>query len=209
MSSSEFSREVVDEVFRELLQLLDPKPAQGRAEARAECVCAVGGYRRGKRSMKDLELLYIPRTAKVPDPMDMLGNEIETDVTERLWNELVELRVLAPRKKVNGTISAWGPWNKHAVHLATGLPLDLFAATAENYANRLVVTTGPRELNVAIASAAHKLKPALEWEVAEAGFVPFGKKWENTPEKQRVYVRSEADVFRVVNLAFLPPNQRR
>ena len=109
--------------------------------------------------------------------------------------------------KENGSISAWGPWNKHAVHVATGLPVDLFAATEENYFNRLVVTTGSVELNVRIAKAARKMNPAWEWEVYEAGFVPLGGTWENSARKRRT-MRSERDVFEFVGLKWLPPEER-
>lgn len=200
-----FPRNAVDEVLTDLLLRLDPKPALGKPQALCERVCAVGGYRRGKREMKDLELLYIPEIRQEEDPADMFGRKIEVNVTERLWHQLVAAGVLEQRLKVDGSVSAWGAWNKHARHVASGLPVDLFAATWENYANRLVVTTGPRESNIRIAAAARA--KGWEWEVAEAGFVPLGKTWA-TATRERRTMRSEREVFAFVDLPFRLPEER-
>lgn len=200
-----FPRSVVESVLFELQRLFDPVPAMGRPNALANRICAVGGYRRGKAEMKDLELLYVPRMAAVVDPADMFGSTVEVNVTERLIDGLVKSGVFAKRLKVTGTISAWGPWNKHAVHVPSGLPIDLFATAPENWANRLVVTTGPREHNVMIAIKAREM--GWEWEVGEGGFVPLGKTWANA--KERRTMREEADVFRFVELPFKRPEERR
>jgi DNA polymerase/3'-5' exonuclease PolX len=182
-----FSRDVVTGVLVELSGLIG---------TRAVRVCAVGGWRRGKSEMKDLELLYIPRLAEVPDAGDLFGGTREEDLMERFWESLLETGVIEKRLTVDGRTS-WGAWIKLARHVRTGLPLDLFAATAENWWNRLVVTTGPREQNVAIAAKAHE--KGWDWEVAQAGFVPRGLKWEDC-QKSRRTMRGEAEVFSFVDL---------
>lgn len=211
-----FPRSVVLEVLIELLRMFDPRPAWSwdgnesskpvqRPHALCELVCAVGGYRRGKPEMKDLELLYIPRRLTAVDPGDMFGAESEVDVTEQFLAGLRAGGVLAPRLNSEGH-EAWGPRNKLAVHVTSGLPIDLFAATAENYFNRLVVTTGPKESNVRIAKAA--LAKGWEWEVYQPGFVPAGGKWDTCPRERRT-MRSEREVFEFVGLDYLPPEERR
>jgi DNA polymerase/3'-5' exonuclease PolX len=218
-----FPRSVVLEVMLDLGKRFDPQPAWNwdgeapstgsgpggkpvqRPHALCERLCGVGGYRRGKREMKDLELLYIPRCRTVTDAGDMFGAQNEIDVTERLLEELVALRVLELRLNKDGA-RCWGPWNKHAVHVDSGLPIDLFAATPENWFNRLVVTTGPPELNVRIAAEARKR--SWEWEVNQPGFVPLGGKWEECPRERRT-MRSERAVFEFVGFEFLPPEERK
>ncbi|MDR3406356.1 MAG: hypothetical protein P4L99_27980 [Chthoniobacter sp.] len=200
-----FPRSVVQEVLCELLHSFDPHPALGRPHALVDRICAVGGYRRQKREMKDIELLYIGRRRVQADPQDMLGAEVEMDLAEQLVTDLRRRGILAPRLDKNDRES-WGEWNKHAVHVASGLPIDLFAATAENYFNRLVVTTGPADLNKRIAAAA-RVK-GWEWEVYQPGFVPLGGTWDSCPRERRT-MRSEREVFEFVGLEYLPPEARK
>lgn len=201
-----FPRAVVDDVLTELCGYLDPRPVHGCANARCRRMCAVGGYRRRKVEMKDLELLYIPRVMEIPDSGDLFSTPRPVDVTDQVIEGLVFQGVLAKRLKCNGSVSAWGPWNKHAVHVASGLPIDLFVATAENYFNRLVVTTGPMELNIRIASEARRL--GWEWEVNSPGFVPLGSTWEDATKERRT-MRCELDVFQFVGMPLLRPEARR
>lgn len=210
-----FDRGTVDAVFHELWRRLDPAPAWQAPgiEAAVQCphalcerMCAVGGYRRGKREMKDLELLYIPRIAARVDGADLFGAERETNLTEALWAELLAAGVLDKRLKITGAVSAWGEENKHARHVASGLPLDLFAATAENWVNRLVVTTGSAAHNIRIAETARKL--GWEWEVYDAGFVPLGGTWAKCAKTRRT-MRSEHEVFEFVKMPYLRPEERR
>lgn len=210
---TKFPRAVVDEVFLDLWRLLDPEPALVLADkvklaphALCDRLCAVGGYRRGKAEMKDLELLYIPRVSAVTDEGDMFGAVREVNLTEALWDDLLARGVFAKRMKETGAVSAWGPENKHAVHVASGLPIDLFAATAENWANRLVVTTGPRESNVRIAAKARE--KGWEWEVYDAGFVPLGGTWAKCPRDRRT-MRTEREVFAFVDMECPRPEERK
>jgi DNA polymerase/3'-5' exonuclease PolX len=211
-----FPRSLVFDVYLELARRFDPAPAwiwdgceetkpQICPHALADRICAVGGFRRRKTEMKDLEILYIPRIAKLADGSDLFGAEHEVDVTERLIEELRATGVICQRMNKDGHVSSWGPWNKHAVHMATGLPLDLFAATRESWFNRLAVTTGPKSLNVLVASAARKL--GFEWEVNSPGFVPLGGTWDACPKMRRT-MRSEREVFEFVNFPYLPPEDR-
>jgi DNA polymerase/3'-5' exonuclease PolX len=204
----QFPRDVVEAVFADLWRLFDPAPALGCPDALCDRLCAVGGFRRQKREMKDLELLIIPRFRDRTDPGDLFGAPKPTNVTLAYVDELVARGVLAKRAKCDGSVSAWGESNRHAQHCASGLPIDLFFATPENWFNRLVVTTGPRESNVRLAAAARKMSPAWEWEVGEAGFVPLGGTWATCPQTRRT-MRSEREVFEFVGFEYLPPEARR
>lgn len=200
-----FPRSVALEVFSEILHKFEPVPTRGHERARCSRICAVGGFRRGKREMKDLEILYVPKYRRAPDPSDLFGAEAEFDDSERCIAEMVVARVIEPRLGVNGSRS-WGPSIKLARHCATGLPVDIFMTPAANYYNRLVVTTGPRELNIRIASAAHAKDH--EWEVSQGGFVPRGMTWQ-TAGGCRLTMRSEEQLFKFVDLPFQAPPDRR
>lgn len=200
-----FPRSVAMDVFVDILRRFEPSATRGHTRARCARICAVGGFRRGKKEMKDLEILYVPAYRRAPDPADLFGAEAEFDDSARCIAEMVVARVIEPRIGANGSRS-WGPANKYAVHCATGMPVDIFMATAANYHNRLVVTTGPRELNIRIASAAHSKN--YEWEVSQGGFVPRGMTWQ-TAGGCRLTMRSEAELFKFVDLPFMPPPARR
>ena len=59
------------------------------------------------------------------------------------------------RRRLSKTgAEAWGPKNKLAVHVESGIPVDLFATSAESWWNYLVCRTGPAASNIAIAQAA-------------------------------------------------------
>lgn len=204
MSDAVFPRSLVCEVFHELWRLLDPMPAIGRPHALCERLCAVGGYRRGKKEMKDLELLYVARKGERDNPEALFGEKIRVDLCDALFADLLIAGVLAKRMNCEGKVSSWGPTNKHAVHLASGLPIDIFATTAECWFNRLVVTTGPKASNVRIASLAKR--DGWEWEAYGGGFVPIGEKWETS--RIRKTMHSEDAVFEFVELKCPPPEER-
>jgi DNA polymerase/3'-5' exonuclease PolX len=156
--------------------------------------------------MKDLELLYIPRMGEEAEPGDMFGLKRPVNITDRLFDEMVARGVIGHRISEAGK-KTWGRWNKHAIHLASGLPLDAFAATEGNWFNRLVVTTGSRESNIRIAAAARAM--GWEWEVYEAGFCPLGATWATAAPEERRAMRSEREVFEFVGLPFLKPEERK
>lgn len=201
-----FPRDVAEAVFLELWRVLDPSPALGWPDALCGRLTAVGGFRRGKREMKDLELLIIPRFGERQDPGDLFGASKPVNLTLAKIDELFATGVLGKRLKRDGSLSAWGDANRHAVHMASELPIDLFFCPAEAWWNRLVVTTGSRECNVRIATAARKL--GWEWEVGAAGFVPLGGTWANCAKSRRT-MRSEQEVFAIAGLEYLEPEARR
>lgn len=209
-----FSREIVRKVFLEIWRRFDPAPSWSITAAgltthcgNALCdrMCATGGFRRGKREMKDLEILFIPRIGEEVDPGDLFGASRPVNLTEQVLSQLEQEGIISRRLSISGN-ETWGPLNKHARHVATGLAVDLFAATRENWWNRMVVTTGPAELNIRIAGKAREL--GWEWEVYQAGFVPRGGNWDSCPRERRT-MRSEREVFDFVKMPHMRPEDRR
>ncbi|MES2568652.1 MAG: hypothetical protein V4710_01205, partial [Verrucomicrobiota bacterium] len=150
-------------------------------------------------------ILYVPAYTRVPDPGDLFGATIEQDDSERVIAEMIVARIIEPRLGVNGARS-WGPAVKLATHIPTGLPVDIYATSAAHYYNRLVVTTGPKEFNIRVASAAHK--KGYDWEVFQGGFVPRGLNWQ-TAGGARITMHSEQDLFKFVGMPYLSPKERR
>ncbi len=183
--------------------------AQQLVRALAECVERVevaGSLRRRKREVGDIEILYIPKITRVADPGSLLGETIESNRMDVALSALEMTGALERRKNIKGA-EMFGEKNKLMRDVKSGIPVDFFAATAENWFNYLVCRTGGADNNVAIASAAQR--KGWKWNPYGAGFSceahpgPYG----DVPAQTHV-VRSEEDVFRFVGLPYRPPCER-
>jgi DNA polymerase/3'-5' exonuclease PolX len=156
-------------------------------------VCA-GSLRRRKLEVGDVEILFIPKFTTVPDG---LFDSKQLNLVDVALEEMLKEGILAKRKNVNGSMM-WGEKNKLAVHVASGIPVDFFAATEENWFNYLVCRTGGAENNRQIAVAANA--KGWKWNPYGTGF---------TDERgQIVPVFSEREVFELVGLPYKEPWER-
>lgn len=177
-------RAVALQVADQLLALLTPG---------CERIAIAGSLRRGKPDVGDVEVLYIPRVVRRPDPADMFA-EVDVNLTEQLIGDGLALGFIGQRLNADGRVS-WGTKNKLAVHIETGMPVDLFAATAENWSNYLVCRTGPAESNMRIAQEAQAR--GWKWNPYGSGFSRGGS---GDVDYEVHSVTSEAEVFRFVGL---------
>lgn len=180
-----FPRAVAIEAVREVLEVF------GLACHR---VIVAGSLRRQKQVVGDAEILYIPHCAV---DTDLFGNVTQRfDITDQALEWLLVRGVIKKRENVNGA-TMWGPKNKFAVHVRTGVPIDFFRATHDNWWNYLVCRTGPSESNIAIAAAAER--QGMKWHPYDKGFTTAGH-W--------IQVRSEEEVFATVGLPYKEPHLR-
>lgn len=181
-ADGKFPAYLAKSVAAELIEQL--KPAAERIEI-------VGSVRRGKKQVGDLELLIIPRYRFTSD-----GKLVaETDeVLERLLDD----RSLALRLKEDGSLSSFGEKNKHLVHRATGLGVDLFFTDEGCWWNSLVCRTGGAENNKALAQAA--IKAGRHWNVYGSGVT--------LADGTVIQAESEEHVFELCGLDYLPPEER-
>lgn len=185
-----FERAVAIEVARELCRELEPV---------CERLIVAGSLRRRKAMVGDVEILFIPKFITVPK--DMFETE-ERSAADLKIEALVNQGVLARRRNVNGS-EMWGDKNKLAVHVASGMPVDLFRATTENWFNYLVCRTGPAESNTRICMAAQDR--GWKWNPYGAGFSQGGPL--AGPAKEHA-VTSEREVFEFLGLPYLEPEAR-
>jgi DNA polymerase/3'-5' exonuclease PolX len=182
---SKVARSAALEVAKELCALL--KPATDR-------LVVAGSLRRGEIVVGDIEILFIE---KFEDrKVDMFVSE-GFNVTQEKIAAMVKYGTLSKRLNKLGNVSAWGPENKLAVHCASGIAVDLFSATAENWWMSLVIRTGPKELNLRLAVGAKKLGRRLHANgpgVSENGHMTICK--------------SEEDVFALCGIPYLVPKDR-
>ena len=180
-----FDRAAALPVARELCQALEPVTAR---------LIVAGSLRRRKPTVADVEILFIPRFER--RRVDLLHSQ-DFDLAGERIDELLGGGILAMRPNIAGGTS-WGGKNKLAVHVASGIPVDLFTASEANWWNYLVCRTGPKESNVAIAKAAEA--KGWKWNPYGAGFSgPMGAKHP---------VTSEADVFEFAGLPYREPWER-
>jgi DNA polymerase/3'-5' exonuclease PolX len=162
----------------------------------------VGSLRRYKSTVKDIELLFIPKMA--PDPSSLMGALFGTgqaemiDLADLTINRLVKDGVLRRRETMDRALS-WGPLNKFAVHVASGIPVDLFASTEENWWNSVVCRTGSANSNKRLAAAA--LAKGWTFEAYGSGFRKLGS-------REHYQTKSEQDVFRFAGLQYVAPQYR-
>lgn len=171
-------------VARELVKALDPY---------CERLIVAGSLRRRKEMVGDVELLYVPKRVTVPVDM-FLSTDVQAVDTK--LEALILSGVLALRKNVNGS-TMWGEHNKLAVHVASGIPVDLFSVQESGWFSYLVCRTGGAQNNIRIASAAKS--KGWHWD-------PYrGLK---DTEGNLVKTQSEEEIFALVGLPFLKPWQR-
>ena len=163
-------------------------------------VCAkiivAGSLRRRKATVGDVEILYIGKTEVRQDPADMFAR-ITVNLADEAIAALEKSGVLERRKNKNGS-EMYGAKNKLMRHHATSLPVDLFAATSENWWNYLVCRTGPADSNTRICMAAQDR--GWKWNPYGAGF--------SRGDEVRA-MESEADVFAFVGLPYEQPEARK
>lgn len=156
-----------------------------------------GSLRRRKELVGDVEILYVPQ---FQDVADGLFDTRKENLSDHFIDCLLTVGLLAKRKNTAGS-EMWGEKNKLARHVATGIPVDLFSATEENWFNYLVCRTGGAENNVAICNAA--IARGWKWNPYGSGFTRASGLGE-----EKFTVNSERDVFEFVGLPYREPWER-
>jgi DNA polymerase/3'-5' exonuclease PolX len=156
-----------------------------------------GSIRRRKPTVGDIELVFIPKMDRRQVPPDLFPRLVS--LADLAFDAMLRAGILTKRLSKVGT-TAWGEKNKLAVHVASGIPVDLFTATPENWFNYLVCRTGGAENNKQIASAA--LAKGWRWN-------PYGQGFSELHGIGIHYVKSERDVFDFVGLPYREPAERQ
>jgi len=173
---------------------------RGLLESACERLAIAGSLRRGKPEVGDVELVYVPRVAE--RVTDLLGGTRRVDLAAVEVDRLLAAGLLRKRRNAAGH-EAWGAKNKLAVHVPTGIPVDLFATCEESWWNYLVCRTGPAALNKRIAEAA--IAKGWRWNPYGPGF-SRGSKAAGNLEVRRM--ESEQEVFAFVDLPYRSPDRR-
>ena len=182
-----FPRAVALEAARDVCAALKPV---------CDRLIVAGSLRRRKAEVGDVEVLFVPKFGTCHTPGELFPKY--GDMAEAAILKLVSTGVLKPRKnRLGGT--AMGPKNKLTVHAATGVPVDLFTATAANWWNYLVCRTGGKENNTRLALRAQET--GYKWHPTHTGF-------ERLSDGQIIPMDSERAVFEFLGLPYLEPWER-
>lgn len=157
----------------------------------------VGSLRRGKAAVSDCEILYVPRIEEIQDPDSLIPAAIQVNMADEEIARMELFQLLGRRKNVNGS-ETFGPKNKLMVDTASGLGVDLFSTTEENWWVSLVVRTGSLETNLRLTNGAIARGGSLE-------AYGSGVRWRGG---HLSVARSEADVFTFCGVPFLEPKDR-
>src|SRR5207248_7714136 len=179
------------QIAKEFVEILEPHCLK---------IEIAGSLRRGQIWVSDVEILFVPRFEPIRDPNDLFGGHIFENQAERTFMGLLSAGLLRKRPKVDGTFT-WGDKNKLGLHAQAGIAVDFFTATETNWANFLVVRSGPKESNIAIALAA--LAKGWQWQAYGNGFTR-----EIGGETKEFIPTSEREVFEFAGLAFREPWKR-
>ena len=159
-----------------------------------EQMIVAGSLRRRKADVGDVEILFVPKMEV--RPVDMFESK-PFSLADEVIERLLATGRLSKRPSTLGHF-AWGAKNKLALH-ATGLPVDLFTATPENWWNYVVCRTGPADSNTRIASLAQQR--GYKWN-------PYGSGYTRLSDSEIIPMGSEAEVFAFVGLEYREPADR-
>ena len=152
-----------------------------RAHSEALHVCVAGSYRRRKEIVRDLD--FIVATSAPAEISEMF-----------VQHPLVE------------SVIAQGP-TKSSVRLRSGIQCDLRVVTTTEYPFALNYFTGSKEHNIEVRSRALKRGWTLnEYRLGETPPDPAAKQ---TKQRHKIQViREEADLYRALDLDYIPPELR-
>ncbi|MEW6307193.1 MAG: hypothetical protein AB1705_27385 [Verrucomicrobiota bacterium] len=131
-------------------------------------------------------------------PGEIFPIDAPVNLAREVIDGLLAGGVLDKRLNIAG-VSSWGEKNKLAVHLASGIPVDLFATHRHSWWNYLVCRTGGAATNTRIATSAQAR--GLKWH-------PYADGFEDLGTGEIIRVRSEEEVFSTAGLKYLDPTER-
>ena len=178
-----------------------------------EHLLVCGSLRRRKAEVGDVEFVFIPRLEDRPDPFDLFGKPVPTDLVGAWLEECLKAGRLAKRPNKKGFFT-WGAQNKLGLWLVAPevtrgnpppdvvgyatMPVDFFATTRANWWLTVVIRTGPKELNLRLIAGARKKGLELH---AYGVFTEIAT-------QQPVIPRSERHVFELCGEPYLEPWER-
>ena len=153
-----------------------------------------GSLRRRKAEVSDIEVIFVPRISQRPD--GLFGTKSYSMADEKI-EQMVSGGIIAKRRKSDESFT-WGEKNKLAVHIASGIPIDFFATSSENWWVSLVIRTGSKENNLKLTNGAIRRGGSLN-------AYGCGVTWN---DGSVTAAKSEREVFELCGVDYVEPNMR-
>jgi DNA polymerase/3'-5' exonuclease PolX len=177
-------------VANDLVEKLKPNCITGFIEI-------AGSLRRGKEMVGDIEIVFVPKIIQEPDG---LFNTKPVSLVEKLIESWLAAGFITKRLAVTGKISSWGANNKHAIHVESGIPVDLFAEPdIQDWPRSLVIRTGSKDFNVLLMSSAPR---------NGCNAHAYGEALHKIPNGERVIVKTEREFIEACGVKFRVPSER-
>ena len=172
-------------IIDELVEVL--RPACERIEV-------AGSVRRGKPEVKDAEVVITPTPELLP-----------------LTDDLIQYGRAQYALYGDSRTKRWG--QNYRGLLYRGIKCELFMTTAESWGYQFWLRTGPGDANAYImrwlglshVNAPVRFQEGYGWYSQQ--WRHNGKKW-LAPDRRRLRITSEADLFAVLGMPYLPPAER-
>lgn len=148
-----------------------------------------GSLRRRKPDVGDIEILFVPAMGTAPS-REFFSSDVAFNLADARITEMESRAMLEKRRNSKGS-TMFGEKNKLMRHAASGISVDLFTATMDNWWNYLVCRTGPAELNARIAGEAKRI--GWKWSPYSSGF-------HTLDNRQEARMESEEDVFSFIGI---------
>jgi DNA polymerase/3'-5' exonuclease PolX len=154
-----------------------------------------GSLRRGKIEVADIELVYV---SKPMNPLHEMFGSTNPQHIDGLIERMLRDGTLEKRPSKTGAFT-WGPQNKLAVHVPSGIPVDLFTTCEENWITSLVVRTGGKASNLELTTACKSTGRRL---------LAYGAGVLNLATGEIARPTSEEDLFRICGAQYRRPEDR-
>lgn len=187
------------QVAKEIVDILKPFTLETPEAMKAEwphpnLLVVAGSLRRRKPEVGDIEIVYVTRQAE--RKADFFATE-SVNLVDEVTSQMLKDGRLAKRPSVTGVFT-WGPLNKLGIHVASGIPIDLFATSLENWWVSLVIRTGSKESNLRLTTGANNQDATLN-------AYGSGITWSDGTRTDAV---SERHVFELCKVPYLDPWKR-
>lgn len=199
MSDIKYPAALANTVGIALIDLLAPHCEMFFASASGTSypLCQIAGsLRRKKSEVGDIEIVYVSKIVPVMKPGEMFHSD--GSAADIFINELLGSKI-EKRLSIDGK-PTWGPLNKLAVHKATGIPIDFFATTREDWFRTLVIRTGPKDFNIRLIMEADKRGKKIH---------AYGNGVTEVSTGEIVPVASEKDFLALAGIPWTEPQDRK
>lgn len=160
-----------------------------------------GSIRRQFPHVNDVDIVCIPKTTEVTDLLGGTGAR-SNHLLEYLQDYVKERNPTASKLRTPHFISGGEKEGKQVLLNLPKCQLDLWFATEENFAARLLMRTGSREHNIWIAQRAQD--HGLHWNCYEG----LSHRVAFTSREHLLPTPTEEAIYKALNLPFIDPTHR-